>query len=169
MENRDDREGMDLRTSWRRFVLNRAPQLADHLSLHGFRISRNKWWRHRSVEYFVWDGGRVIAVFEGVLSVWTVTYGDVNPQLTSIASQYGNVSSVERPFDGDATGPDVTGKAVVERTFRIVLAVVFIVLALALSEWFGLDARTNRSKHELTDREGLAVTTGRSGQPQLQR
>jgi hypothetical protein len=96
----------------------------------------------------------------GVLSVWTVTYGDVNPQLTAIASQYGNVSSGGHAFQGDATGPDVTGKAVVDRTVRIVLVVVLFVMWGVLVQWLGSDVRSRR----------VGTQHGRgSGQPQLQR
>jgi hypothetical protein len=127
-------------------MLIMAPHLADHLSRHGFRVSRTRLWAkpYSPPDFFVWDRGRVVAKFSGVLSVAVVTYGHVDPQLTSIARQYGRVSSSGHAFQGDARGPDVTGKAVAGMIFRNVLVGVLIVLFLVLREWFGWDLRTNR-------------------------
>jgi hypothetical protein len=147
VESRDAREGLELiRTdkrfptaSWTGFILIPAPHLADHLSQHGFRISRTRLWRRRysPPDFFVWSEGRVVAKFSGTYSVSTIIYAAVEPHFISIARQYGTVSFAGHPFEGNARGPDVTGKAVAGMVFRNVLVVVSAALFLTLSRMFG--------------------------------
>jgi hypothetical protein len=139
VESRNDWEVLDQNRRLNMgFMFFPASRLLDHLSRHGFRVSCTNS-EDDPTEYVVSRGGRIVAtVTPGFGKVTTVTYGEDDPQLVSIARRYGEVSLSRHPSPGQSAGTmDVTGKAVAYAVLPFAAALIIFGVICLLGWWFG--------------------------------
>jgi hypothetical protein len=131
-------------------------RLVDALRRHGFDVFSAEKYRETTAHegnegdawtlidrtYFVSRGGQVLATVRcGVIPAETITYGDADPVLISLASRYGSLShrtiAPDFPRDAEYVGTrlvctPVTSSAVMEVLWQVAAGLLFLIVMFAM-------------------------------------